>query len=131
MTTPEFQQELQGWIVNWLCRELKLSPSEISLQENLLTYGIDSVGAIMLVGDLEDRLKVRLPPTLLWDHPTIQSLMDHLATVLCDQPTNAPAAASHTAIYELGIDEAKKLLERLDELSDAQVDALLARLSRS
>ncbi len=130
MSTKDDLNELQNWIVTWLCRELTLKKGELSFTENLLTYGIDSVAAIMLVGDLEDRLKVRLPPTLLWDHPTVQSLMDRLAEILREQPQSAAATTPSRSIDSMGIEEARNLLEKLDELSDAEVDALLARLSQ-
>jgi acyl carrier protein len=47
---------------------------------------MDSVCALSLCGDLEDVFGLEVEPTLLWDHPTVDSLVRHLAAVL-------PAAA--------------------------------------
>lgn len=135
---------LQAWVIDWLSRELKIPPREINVQENLLVYGIDSVSAIMLAGDLEDFLGRRLPPTLLWDHPTVASLVQRLQELALND-TVQPADGSMNSPVDknlnpdttvagldtdtISIDEARQLLDRLDELTDDQVDALLRRLS--
>ena len=41
---------------------------------------MDSVHAMMMTGDLEEHLGLRLSPTVTWDHPTIDALSSHLAT---------------------------------------------------
>jgi acyl carrier protein len=40
------------------------------------------VCALSLCGDLEDVYGLEVEPTLLWDHPTVDSLVRHLAAVL-------------------------------------------------
>jgi acyl transferase domain-containing protein/acyl carrier protein len=50
-------------------------------------FGMTSSDAISLSGELEERLERRLPPTLLYDHPTIDALSAALAA-----PGDAPAA---------------------------------------
>lgn len=135
---------LQSWVIDWLSRELKIPPRDLNVQENLLVYGVDSVSAIMLAGDLEDFLGRRLSPTLLWDHPTVASLVGRLqdiAQIDGEQPADGnlyPTAdrnekpAATNPVFDtdsITIDEARQLLDRLDELTDDQVDALLRRLS--
>lgn len=132
---PVDEAAIRTWMVKWLSRELKLAPTEISPDESLLTYGMDSINAIMLVGDMEDYLGLRLPPTLVWDFPTVNRLVDK---ALSEQAAlggqSSPAAengrSDKRSIDTMDIAEAKQLLERLDELSDADVEALLARLSQ-
>ncbi|MEM1368810.1 MAG: acyl carrier protein [Cyanobacteria bacterium P01_H01_bin.15] len=62
---------LQQWIVEQLADQLSLDASTIDVAEPLTRYGLDSIDAVTLVGDLEDWLDVELPSTLFWDHPTI------------------------------------------------------------
>jgi hypothetical protein len=73
---------------------------------------MDSVHAMMLVGDLEEHLKRRLPPTLAWTYPSVETLAGHLAEA---QEPAATAAASSP----------NDLLSRLDDLSEAEIDRLL------
>lgn len=120
----------QQWLIDWVAQELKLAPHEIRSDENLLNYGMDSVNAIMLVGDLEDRLGSKLPPTLVWDFPTIAGLAGKLVEV--GGAAEAAAAEAKPAAGAATLDPAaaQELLARLDELSDAEVAALLEQLQR-
>ena len=106
--------ELIDWIGAWICRELKLESGQIEPGATFVRYGMDSVHAIMLIGDLEEHLGCRLSPTLAWDHPTIEALAEHLA-----QDIDPPARPALHADKEA-------LLARLDDLSEEELDALLA-----
>lgn len=76
-TTPT--QALQEWLVNQLAAQLSLEASSISVTEPLTRYGLDSIDAVTMVGDLEDWLDLELPSTLFWDHPTIEKSAHYLA----------------------------------------------------
>ena len=69
--------------------------STIDPREPFTYYGLDSVQAVGLTGDLEIWLGRRLSPTLAWDYPNIESLARHLAVETPAQPivTMTPAAA--------------------------------------
>jgi acyl carrier protein len=107
-------EELHEWIRGWLGRELKLAPDDIAADRTFVRYGMDSVHAMMLVGDLEEHLKRRLPPTLAWTYPTVESLATHLANTHEAVVANTPTPAEGD------------LLSRLDELSEEEIDRLLA-----
>jgi acyl carrier protein len=64
-------ETIQNWLVNQLADQLSLDPTTISVTEPLTRYGLDSIDAVTMVGDLEDWLDEELPSTLFWDHPTI------------------------------------------------------------
>jgi acyl carrier protein len=109
---------LTEWIRGWLGRELKLAPDAIAADSTFVRYGMDSVHAMMLVGDLEEHLKRRLPPTLAWTYPTVESLAGHLAEtqeVTATTPASAPG----------------DVLSRLDDLSEEEIDRLLAAQAQS
>jgi acyl carrier protein len=90
--------------------------NRIDPDQTFVALGMDSINAMTLVGDLEDHLSRRLSPTLAWDHPTPGTLAAHLEH-------EGPAS-------EAGESEGD-ILNRLDELSEAEVDRLLAeRLGR-
>ncbi|VXD20970.1 Phosphopantetheine-binding protein [Planktothrix serta PCC 8927] len=108
---------IQEWLVSQLAQRLELEELEIDVEEDFANYGLNSIEAINLSGDLETILGRRLPPTLLWDYPNICTLAEYLAA-------NATLDISQ---YQKGIspEDAEHLLHHLDQLSDAEVDTLL------
>jgi acyl transferase domain-containing protein/NAD(P)-dependent dehydrogenase (short-subunit alcohol dehydrogenase family)/acyl carrier protein len=72
-------EESQDWLISKLSDLLGLDSSEIDVNEAFASFGIDSAQAVGICGDLEIWLGRRLPPTLLYDYPTIQLLSEHLA----------------------------------------------------
>ena len=100
------KDSLASWIREWLGRELKRTPAEIDGKATFVRLGLDSVQAMMLAGDLEDRLNRRLSPTLAWDYPTV----DSIAAFLVGLPSG-PAEGD--------------LLSRIDDLSEEEIDRLL------
>src|SRR5882672_6306124 len=72
-------EEIQDWLMTRLSNQLGLDNSDVGINEAFAGFGIDSAQAISISGDLEVWLGRQLPPTLLWDYPTIQILSQHLA----------------------------------------------------
>lgn len=72
-------ETVQNWLVNQLAEQLSLDAKTIKVSEPLTRYGLDSIDAVTMVGDLEDWLDLELPSTLFWDHPTIEKSARYLA----------------------------------------------------
>lgn len=70
---------IQKWLVNQLAQQLSLDAKTIDVTEPLTRYGLDSIDAVTMVGDLEDWLDLELPSTLFWDSPTIAKSAEYLA----------------------------------------------------
>ncbi len=104
--------EIMDWVADWIARELRIDRQQITADKTFVRYGMDSVHAMMMIGDLEERLARRLSPTLAWDYPNVEALADFLLQ-------DAPAAATKAAARE------EDLLARLDELSEEEIDRLL------
>ncbi|MFD9165298.1 acyl carrier protein [Streptomyces sp. NPDC059558] len=77
------------WLYARLSLYLRRAPETIDPTVPFAEYGMDSVAALSLCGDLEDEFGLEVEPTLLWDHPTVASLVGHLSTVL---PAGSPDA---------------------------------------
>ncbi len=71
--------EIRHWLVVRIAELLQLDPSEVDVAEPFASYGLASREVVEISGDLEEWLGVRLPPTLLYDHPSIDALSGHLA----------------------------------------------------
>lgn len=72
------QESIENWLVEQLADVLSIDADTIDVDESLTRYGLDSIDAVTLVGDLEDWLDLELPDTLLWDHPTIAGAAEFL-----------------------------------------------------
>ena len=106
-THPALADSLKSWLIDWMARELKRDRSKIDPGRSFVSYGLDSVKAMILLGDIEILLDLLLPPTLVWDHPDINALSAHLAGQLTVAPsaTSQPipsSTASMTRIHGLG-----------------------------
>jgi acyl carrier protein len=77
--TIRSSREIQEWIVTWVARESRIDPDTIDVREQFVNLGLSSRQAVLLSGDLEDWLGRKLSASLVWDHPTIEKLADHLA----------------------------------------------------
>lgn len=72
-----------------LSRELRIPVEKLDPDEPLTKYGLDSIGALTIAGELEDLLGMDLPSTLLWDCRTMAELVTHIDKLISPQ---APAA---------------------------------------
>jgi len=106
-------ENMETWIKDWLSAELKVPASDLGGGKSFVSYGVDSVMAMMLIGDLEDTLKRRLPPTLSWDYPTVEALAAYLSSLPVSLAV-APPQSTHA-----------HLLASLDDLSEEEIDRLL------
>jgi acyl carrier protein len=119
-------ESLKSWLIDWMARELGLDRSSIDTSEAFLSYGLDSVQAMTMVGDIEAMLGLRLPPTLAWDYPDIDALSDHLASRMTDSSSPAPQQGPSLSASAA---QGEGLLAKLDQLGDRDMDNLLDRVA--
>jgi acyl carrier protein len=70
---------IQEWLIIKIGELLGVEREEIVVSEPFASYGMSSMAAVGMAGDLEDWLGLRLSPTLAWDYPTVEALSRHLA----------------------------------------------------
>ncbi|MFC8433326.1 acyl carrier protein [Streptomyces sp. NPDC057253] len=75
-------QAIRAWLVDRVAYYLERNPADIDEGTQLAEMGLDSVYALTLCGDVEDRFGLVVEPTLAWDHPTIDAITAHLAAEL-------------------------------------------------
>jgi acyl carrier protein len=78
-TLAQREQSIQDWLVNRLSEWLAIDAREISLVEPFANYGLSSVAAVSLSGELSDWLGIELSPILAYEYPTVEALARHLA----------------------------------------------------
>ena len=117
----DWQPILEGQLREQAARVLRLSAAALDVEQPLNNVGIDSLMAIELKNRIEADLGVTVPMVKFLEGPSVRALAQFVAEQLVPvRPGPADgldaAAAGH-------------LLARLDDLSDDQVDALLAELT--
>lgn len=74
------EAKLQHWLVERLARQLKIDPSQVDSGRSFESYGLDSIVAVQVAGDLEKLLEQRLSPALLFEYQNIDALAHYLAS---------------------------------------------------
>jgi len=130
----ERQQQLEVYLSERVAKVLRLPVSKIDVLQPLTALGLDSLMAIELKNQLEFELAIRISIVMFLQGPSIAQF----ATQLLDQLAAAipmPAVSTNTPSQEQQEDghmknisqqEAAQLLDKLDLLSDNEVDALLS-----
>ena len=83
-------REIQDWLITRIAELLQLTPDTIDIQESFSNYGLSSLDAVTLSGDLEELLGRRLSPTLAYDYPNILTLSRYLTGETKDRMSAAP-----------------------------------------
>lgn len=83
-----WEEAIQDWLIDRVATWLFVSTtSEIDIEETFAGYGLTSIAAVSMTGDLEEWLGLELSPTLAYEYPTITNLARHLAEmVMQNQP---------------------------------------------
>src|SRR4051794_5308710 len=75
-------QAIRPRLVDRVAPHPERNPADIDEGTQLAEMGLDSVYALTLCGDVEDRFGLVVEPTLAWDHPTIDAITAHLAAAV-------------------------------------------------
>jgi NADPH:quinone reductase-like Zn-dependent oxidoreductase/SAM-dependent methyltransferase/acyl carrier protein len=131
---PDERRELMRTLLReQVARVLGAAPDKLDVERPLTDLGLDSLMAVELRNWIESDLRLSLPTVELMKGPSVSRLAD----VLLDQLAKVDAGLVTAAVSEIKPaaaqdDEsvrAEKLLARVDELSDEQVDSLLEQMT--
>nr|VFJ96019.1 MAG: Phosphopantetheine attachment site [Candidatus Kentron sp. H]VFJ97626.1 MAG: Phosphopantetheine attachment site [Candidatus Kentron sp. H]VFK03179.1 MAG: Phosphopantetheine attachment site [Candidatus Kentron sp. H] len=70
---------MRDLIVSAIARHLKMDAERVDVNQHLMLFGLDSVGALSISAELEQALQIKLPVNLLFEHETIAELAGALA----------------------------------------------------
>jgi acyl carrier protein len=113
------REGLREWAVSWLAERLRVSASGIDPHRSFADHGVDSLAAVEFAKALGDRVGVVLDETLLWNFPTIDSLLSYLEAPAA-KPALAPASTRGVAAIE----------DRDEPGEGTELEQELARLER-
>ncbi|MGW6208643.1 acyl carrier protein [Streptomyces sp. NPDC055089] len=69
-------EELTGWLKERIAEHVQLPAEEIDPDVPLANYGLDSLYALTVVTEIEEHLGLTLEPTVMWDAPTLNALVE-------------------------------------------------------
>lgn len=73
------KEDVEEWLIEKIAEVTKKSASDIETDVQLIDYGINSVDAVRLSGDLEDWVGSELPASIVFQYPTISALAEYLS----------------------------------------------------
>lgn len=83
-------------LVNAIAVEAGVAPEELATNQPFTSYGLDSMAALAVGMEIEDNCGLSdLPVSLMWDHPTVDTLTDALWALMHAEPV--PAAVDDKA----------------------------------
>jgi acyl carrier protein len=75
-------QDIRDQVVEVVATAIHISPCDIDLQATFDAQGFDSLSKVGIVPTLEQLFGCTLGPEVLFDHPTVQMLSEHILNVL-------------------------------------------------
>ncbi|MGK8524857.1 acyl carrier protein [Nocardia asteroides] len=69
---------VQSWLVERVADYTGRAPHEVDPVVPLAELGMDSVSAVNLCGEIEDRWSLRVDPVLVFEYPTITDIAAYL-----------------------------------------------------
>ncbi|WP_446223453.1 acyl carrier protein [Nocardia sp. IBHARD005] len=77
-TTITHSTTIQDWLVDRVADYTERAPHQVDPAIPLAELGMDSVSAVALCGEIEDRWMLDIDPTLVFEYPTIAAISAHL-----------------------------------------------------
>jgi len=80
-----FNKKASDWIINKISLIYKIPSDHIDVDKNLSDYGLDSINAIAITGELEELFEIELPSALLWNCNTISKIAEYISAQKLDK----------------------------------------------
>ena len=74
--------DLRAWVRSHLGRVLGMAPEQVGLHRTLADYGLDSVDAVLMAGELEEAFGVEIDPAGFIQFDTIEAMVLALTPVV-------------------------------------------------
>jgi len=79
---PSTEAEVESALRGGLAGALGIDAAQVDPKKAFTAFGLDSIKAFALTGDLAEWLDRELPATLFWDYPNIETLAAYVCKVL-------------------------------------------------
>lgn len=111
------ERRIREELVTRIGAALDMPRERVDVDQPLMLFGLDSIKAVEIAGELERTLGGSLPPTLLFEHPNIRALAGALAKL------RAGAGGPGATACEVEVEDDEDWEPALDESIFADLDA--------
>ncbi|MCJ8270210.1 MAG: methyltransferase, partial [Psychrosphaera sp.] len=77
---PDVRSFVQQTLFEIASHALSIPHEELDAEDPYADYGVDSILAVQMLEDINEKFGLSLPTTLLFDYPSIATLSDYIAT---------------------------------------------------
>jgi acyl transferase domain-containing protein/NADPH:quinone reductase-like Zn-dependent oxidoreductase/short-subunit dehydrogenase/acyl carrier protein len=126
---------LEAYICEVLARAMQTSPAQIDTEQSLLNLGLDSLISVEVRNRIDDDFGIKIPLSKFKQGASVKTFAAHVAEILLaatrgkgPKSTNGGGMAATSEISQIA-EEPTDLLERIDEMSDEEVDLRLSVLT--
>jgi phthiocerol/phenolphthiocerol synthesis type-I polyketide synthase D len=77
--TARSQQEIEAWLAREIADVIGVPDDQVERDRNFLELGVSSRRVVSISGRLQKWLGVKVPPTIVFEYPTIEALAAHLS----------------------------------------------------
>jgi acyl carrier protein len=124
-------EEIQAWLTAQIANLTFVDPVEIDVRDTFNSFGLSSREAVMLSGDLEDWLGIRISPTIVYEYPSVESLARFLATEVTQfedtASTQTDPLLGKSVQATIDANQMDDAISRLEQISDEEAEALLLK----
>lgn len=120
-TTSEItEKDIQQWLKVWINKKMGIAINEIQMEKEFSHYGMDSLAGVTMAQELENLLRMPIPPTIIWDYPTLTKTTTYIiqnlvyVTVAKDAQKTVKKHREESKSYS----KLKSLFDQIEGLSD-------------
>ncbi|MGB6045318.1 MAG: AMP-binding protein [Pirellulales bacterium] len=113
--------EIEQWLLARIANRLNLDPRQVDMDKPFAELGLGSMDVVRITGEFELWLQRRLPPTMIFNYPTIGALAEYLGQT-DTMPDTGPATIPMIPFQ----DGEDPLLNEVKRLSDEELEAFIA-----
>src|SRR5438477_9850196 len=81
--------EIENWLLERLQARLRAGVEEVDPHLPFSYYGLTSIDAVELAGELQEWLGAPVSPTLTWEYPTVSAVSQYLSQERAVAPASA------------------------------------------
>ncbi len=81
---PNILSDTRSWMIQWLIARAGVDPVDVDTEKPFANYGLDSMTAVEMSGEIEDWSGVELTPIVVWNYPTVATLSEFVTDQIVD-----------------------------------------------
>ncbi|MFG1481031.1 acyl carrier protein [Xanthobacter sp. V4C-4] len=89
--TDDATPDLAAEVIAMVAEQVGLPPAAIGLDDSFIDIGLESIEAVLLCGQIEERFALELDPVMVFEHPNIGSFIAAVGQIAAQAAQRATA----------------------------------------